>query len=175
MGEASAAARWRKPECFQLADDGETPNNPNLPLTLYRGAVSLPANGDGAAVFERLFAANGWTSSWRNGIYGFLHFHTHSHEVLGIVRGRASVQFGGQDGPVVDVAAGDVVILPAGTGHQRKSASHDLLVVGAYPLGGGPRYVEPGEVDHDRAAASIAAVKPPEKNPIYGKDAPAFG
>jgi len=161
----------RKPECVLLADDGETPNNPQFPLVVYRSAVALPKR-DPAAVFEQLFAENGWKNSWRNGIYDFLHFHTQTHEVLGIARGRASVQFGGRSGPIVEVAAGDVVILPAGTGHQRKSASHDLLVVGAYPPGGGPRHVEPGEIEHDKAVAAIAESKAPESDPVHGKAGP---
>jgi uncharacterized protein YjlB len=173
--KASTAVRQQEPEQFRLADDGETPNNPDLPLTLYRGAVDLPAGGDKAAVFEHLFASNGWGKSWRNGIYDFLHFHTAAHEVLGVARGEARVQFGGRKGPVVDVAAGDVVILPAGTGHQRKSASGDLLVVGAYAAGGRYDQHRPGEVDRARAIASIAAVKLPAKHPVYGDDAPPFG
>ncbi len=167
-------AAKRKPEWVLLADDGEIPNNPQFSLVIYRSVVAL-TQSDPAAVFEKLFAGNGWKNSWRNGIYDFLHFHTQTHEVLGIARGHASVQFGGRNGPIVDVAAGDVVILPAGTGHQRKSASRDLLVVGAYPSGGGPRHVEPGEIGHAKAIAEIAAVEAPAKNPVYGTDAPPFG
>ena len=173
--KASAAVRHQKPECFQLGDDGETPNNPNLPLTLYRGGVDLSGSSDPAAIFERLFAENGWKDGWRNGVFDFLHFHTGTHEVLGIARGSVSVQFGGRNGPIVDVAAGDVVILPAGTGHQRKKASRDLLVVGAYPAGSRFGQSRPGQIDHAKAVAAIAAVTNPAKNPIYGDDAPPFG
>jgi uncharacterized protein YjlB len=171
---AKSADTAPRQEQIKLADDGKTPNNPQFPLVVYRSAVAL-ADSDPAAVFEKLFAKNGWKNGWRNGIYDFLHFHTQTHEVLGIARGHASVQFGGRSGPILEVAAGDVVILPAGTGHQRKSASRDLLVVGAYPPGGGPRHVEPGEIAHDKAVAAIAAVKAPSRNPLYGMDAPAFG
>jgi uncharacterized protein YjlB len=171
---AKAEAKFPQPERIRLADDGETPNNPQFPLVIYRSAVQL-SDSDPASVFEKLFAKNGWKNSWRNGIYDFLHFHTQTHEVLGIARGRVSVQFGGRKGPVVEVVAGDVVILPAGTGHQRKSASRDLLVVGAYPPGGGPRHVEPGKIDHDKAVAAIAQVEEPALNPVHGKAAPTFG
>ena len=106
-------------QAFRFEDDGETPNNPRLPLVVYRAAVNLAGEHDPAAPFERAFARHGWSDGWRNGIYPFLHFHTATHEVLGIARGRATVEFGGARGQALAVEAGDVVVLPAGTGHRR--------------------------------------------------------
>ena len=85
-------------QAFRFDDDGETPNNPRLPLLVYRAAFSLEREKDPAVPFERAFAAHGWGDGWRNGIYPFLHFHTDTHEVLGIARGCATVEFGGARG-----------------------------------------------------------------------------
>ena len=164
-----------KPEEHTFRDDGETPNNQNFPFLIYRQAVVQDGKHDPAAIFEELFAKNGWTDSWRDGIYDFLHFHTHTHEVLGIARGSARVQFGGKHGPVLDVRAGDVVIHPAGTGHQRIEKSNDLLVVGAYPEGsGGGKYNEPkaGDVSIEEARRAIAKVGVPDADPVYGASGP---
>lgn len=90
--------RARKPHLFRFADDGETPNNPKWPLVIYRSPVNLHGDFDPAAIFKELFASNGWSESWRDGIYDFLHFHTHRHEVLGIARGNVQVAFGGSKG-----------------------------------------------------------------------------
>ena len=79
---------------FDVKDDGIFPNNENLPLLLYTSAVTLPET-DPATAFEALFSMNRWEGSWRNGIYGFHHYHSTAHEVLGIYRGQAQVQFGG--------------------------------------------------------------------------------
>src|SRR5258708_37807768 len=121
------------PETFLFADDGETPDNQRLPMPVYRAAIDVSDAADPAVPFEKAFARHGWGDGWRNGIFGFLHFHTGAHEVLGIARGRAKVEFGGARGRQVDLQAGDVALLPAGTGHRRLSSRSQLLVVGACP------------------------------------------
>jgi uncharacterized protein YjlB len=164
--------RPRKPNLYRFADDGETPNNPALPLIHYRGAVKLDSTYDPAAIFEVLFNQYGWVGAWRDGIYPFLHFHTRSHEVRGIARGNACVRFGGKRGRKIALKAGDVVIQPAGTGHCRIGASDDLLVVGAYPEGSAYDEPKPGEVDPQKARARIARVPVPPRDPVYGRKGP---
>lgn len=159
-----------EPLAFNFADDGSIPNNPKLPLLIYQRA--LAPEGDLAAAFERLFAAHGWGGGWRNGIYPFAHYHPGGHEVLGIARGRARVRFGGATGTELDVAAGDVAVLPAGTGHQRVAASEDLLVIGAYPATSDAVVARPSPAAHARSLAAIAAVALPEQDPVYGRDGP---
>ncbi len=161
-------------ETFHFEGDDETPNNPRLPLIVYRGVVPEQVGGDMAEWFERTFAVNGWSDGWRNGIYPFLHFHTGTHEVLGIACGRASVEFGGARGRPLTVAAGDVVVLPAGTGHRRLEASADLLVVGAYPRNGRFDQKRPGQVGRDAAQRAVAAVPLPERDPVLGTDGPVI-
>lgn len=163
-----------QPETIRFADDGETPNNPRLPLVLYRQALSLHGARDPAAEFEKAFGRHGWGDGWRNGIHGFLHFHARTHEVLGIARGRVTVEFGGASGEKVELAAGDVAILPAGIGHRRLSASPDLLVVGAYPEGCDSSYDQPasGRGRHAAAVAAVAATPLPAQDPVFGRDGP---
>lgn len=162
----------RAAHSHSFADDGRTPNHPRWPLVLYREVICLDRSFDPAAIFEVLFGMNGWGAGWRDGIYDYLHFHSRLHEVLGIARGQAVVRFGGEKGTDITVNAGDVIIQPAGTGHQRLSASDDLLVVGAYPLNADPdtSYDECRPHDHDRALALIAQVPPPDADPVHGPD-----
>lgn len=163
--------RQRKANAFRFKDDGLVPNHPSWPLIVYRGAVTLPDDLDPAAVFEELFKANGWGGSWRNGIYDYVHYHSRIHEVLGIARGTAKVRFGGDKGRALTVKAGDVAVLPAGTGHQRLSASDDFLVVGAYPPSG--TYDECTKPEqHAEALRMIPKVSRPRKDPVYGRDGP---
>jgi len=149
--------------------NGAFPNNPALPVLIYRGALRDTSPG----AVQRLLQENGWTGSWRDGVYSFHHFHSNAHEVLACCAGSARVCFGGPDGPVVEVNAGDVVIQPAGTGHKNEGSSDDLLVVGAYPEGQADYDLmrgDPGEME--AAAALIAGVALPSADPIYGPGGP---
>ena len=145
--------------------------NSRLPLLLYRMAVKLPGQ-DPAKIFEQLFAANGWHGSWRNGIYPYHHYHSTAHEVLGVYRGSAKVQLGGERGVVHDLGPGDVVIIPAGVAHKNLGSSGDFGVVGSYPQGQNQdmKYGRPGE----RATAdyNIERVSLPKADLLYDIDGP---
>jgi uncharacterized protein YjlB len=154
-----------EPLCFLFDDDGTIPNSA-LPLLVYRSAV--PAD---AAAIERLFAANRWPPSWRDGVHPFQHFHSTAHEVLGVARGEASVLFGGPDGRVLTVRAGDVVVIPAGVAHCNQSQSSDLLIVGAYPEASKSPDLRRGDPsEHDAAKRACAAVALPQADPVCGVD-----
>jgi uncharacterized protein YjlB len=94
------------------------------------------------------------------------------HEVLGVAAGRARVRFGGKAGEELEIEAGDVAVLPAGTGHQRIAASRDFLVVGAYPAQGTYDLCRATPAEHARAKALIPKVPLPEADPVYGRDGP---
>jgi uncharacterized protein YjlB len=163
--------RDRKPVSYRFKDDGLIPNHPRWPLLIYKSAVRLPDSLDPAAIFEELFQGNGWGDSWRDGIYHHVHYHSHTHEVLGIARGSAKVKFGGPKGRLANLRAGDVAVLPAGTGHQCVKASDDFLVVGAYPPNGA--YDEcTSQNDRSKAVTAIPRVARPRNDPLYGEDGP---
>jgi uncharacterized protein YjlB len=158
--------RERKPQPCRFKDDGLIPNHPRWPLVIYKSVVRLPETLDPAAVFEDLFESNGWGDPWRNGIYDYAHYHSRIHEVLGIARGAGKVQFGGPNGRTFILKAGDVAVLPAGTGHQCLKASDDFLVVGAYPPTGKFDVCTTPE-DRKKALVTIPKVAHPHKDPVY--------
>jgi uncharacterized protein YjlB len=160
------------PLTFLFADDGSVPNNPALPFVVFPNAIDLSGTPNPEDVIEATFDANGWGQMWRNGIYPYVHYHSMIHEGLGIARGRAKVRFGGNGGREIDVAAGDVAILPAGTGHQCLWASPDLTVIGAYPKSGRYDLCRGSLAEHAKALATIPHVPLPDTDPVYGKDGP---
>jgi uncharacterized protein YjlB len=159
-----------EPTAIRFADDGAIPNHPRFPVLIYRAA--FPVTADTAAGIERLFARNHWPPEWRNGIYDFHHYHSTAHEALGIARGSARVRLGGEQGQDFDLAPGDAVILPAGTGHKRLAASPDLLVIGAYPPGQHWDLLRGRPSERPAALDNIARVPVPSSDPVRGHDGP---
>ena len=166
----SAVRQGLQPLTFDFIDDGLVPNS-KLPFLVYKRAVDV-GNDHPEKTIEDLFGANGWGAMWRNGVYDYLHYHSTVHEALGVARGHARVQFGGDHGKALDIAAGDVAILPAGTGHQLISASEDFCVVGAYPPGPRMQITRPTPENHAKALKTIPQVKLPKTDPVRGDDGP---
>lgn len=158
----------QQPETFYFKDDGKIPNS-KFPLLVYKNAFTEKSL-EGASWLEKQFAKNNWTNSWRNGVFSYHHYHSISHEVLGVYAGNALLHMGGENGQKLEVSAGDVLIIPAGVGHKRLKSSHDFAVVGAYPNGSDYDILrgEPG--DRPKAQQNIAKVPLPDYDPLTGKD-----
>ena len=171
MTEPTTRTKPAEVTAWQLADGGAIPNNPTLPLLLYRGAITLPDH-DPATVFEALFTANGWPAAWRNGIFTFHHFHSTAHEVLGVYSGSATARFGGESGIDVTVSAGDVVVIPAGVGHKAIEATAGLGIVGAYPAGTSADLCRGAPEERTRRLTAITRVAVPQRDPLYGDEGP---
>lgn len=162
-----------EPVSIMFADDGSVPNNPKLPFLIYREAIDLKGTADPEKLIEQIFTENGWGNMmWRNGIFEYVHYHSMIHEAMGLARGSAKVRFGGLKGKELELRAGDVAILPAGTGHQCLWASRDLAVVGAYPSEGRYDLCRGGKRDHTNALTTIPDVPMPAKDPVGGKQGP---
>ncbi len=166
------ARKRSTPATFHFADDGSIPNNAALPLVVYRSGIDLSGSPDPERLIEQTFAHNGWGHMWRNGIFAYPHYHSMIHEAMGIARGRAKVRFGGKKGKEIDVGVGDVMILPAGTGHELITQTQELVVIGAYPPTGKYNLCRGSKAEHAKALASIPKVPAPATDPVFGAKGP---
>lgn len=157
-------------ETFLLAEHDWVPNNPKLPVILYRKVLAASACEAVAATFEGQFQRHGWPPQWRDGVYDYHHYHSTAHEVLGVAAGEATLVIGGPGGRELKVSAGDVLLLPVGTGHCATSSSDDFLVVGAYPAGQQWDVCReaPSQQDRDR----MNKLPFPSADPVLGLDGP---
>lgn len=157
-----------KPEEFLFEDDGKIPNS-KLPLLIYHEAFTEQGI-KGAEWLEEVFNRNSWSNSWRWGVYSYHHYHSNAHEVLGVFSGYAVLQMGGEKGSKLKVKAGDIIVIPAGTGHKNISCSTDFTVVGAYPNGMNPDLMKGKAGERPQADKNIAAVPIPSADPLLGTD-----
>jgi uncharacterized protein YjlB len=159
-----------EPEQLRFKDDGVFPNS-DLPLLVYRQAFPTEAE-DRASIIEQCFAENGWTNSWRNGVYSFAHYHSTTHEALGVFCGAATLRLGGEQSRDVQVQAGDVIVIPAGVPHQKIDGSADFAVVGAYPDGREWDLLRGRTGERPKSDHKIASLPIPDNDPIYGAEGP---
>lgn len=154
-------------QSFFLQDDGEIPNNQELPVIVYAEVFK-----DHPDQIEATFNQHNWGNSWTGGIFDFHHYHSNAHEVLGVVSGEAVVLIGGERGKRLDLRCGDVVVLPAGTGHKKITASDNFQVIGAYPNGSNYNLKRRNIDVRNQALADIQNVPIPDHDPVYGESGP---
>jgi uncharacterized protein YjlB len=153
---------------YFFENDGDIPNN-KLPVLIYKNALKYIAAQD----FEFCFTQNGWTNNWQDIILPTDHFHSNTHEVLGLKSGQARLKLGGKNGEIINVETGDVIILPAGVGHYSVDNSLEYQFVGGYPNGADwdLKFSLKNE-DVNSILEEISHIPIPEKDPIWGSDGP---
>ena len=147
-------------------DDGICPNN-RLPVIIYNQVTNIE---DKSAWFEKRFQQNGWTNNWRDIILSYDHFHSNTHEVLGVGKGKAVLQLGGKYGKVFTASEGDVIILPAGVGHFAFQENAEYEIVGGYPDGKGWDMCTGLEEDRISILHRIKEIPIPKLDPAFGLD-----
>jgi uncharacterized protein YjlB len=155
-------------EHYYLQDDGIFPNS-HLPVLLYKGVLNFPPLFT-TRYIKNLFKSKNWMNTWKNGIFGYHHYHSITHEVLGVYKGKALLLLGGEKGVEVVVEKGDVLIIPAGVAHKNLNPENSVKCIGAYPDGKDYDMNYGKEGERPQADKNIRKVKIPSNDPIYGEN-----
>lgn len=155
-----------EPIQLKFKSDGKIPNS-RFPLLIYKNVFSEEKADPDFMIAH--FADRNWSNAWKNGVFDYHHYHSITHEVLGVYEGYATLQFGGESGEKVSVEVGDVIVIPAGVGHKKITSSADFAVVGAYPGGSDYDILKGEDDDRPKADRNIAKVPIPDNDPVYGK------
>lgn len=144
------------------------------PLMIYHGVFDATS----AQLSRRLEEIGEVTPQWVYTMYSQTHFHSTTHEVLGVVAGRARLCFGGEANPErfePTAQRGDLIIVPAGVGHRLLDDEGDepFKMVGSYPHGKqwDMCYGRSGE---EGKVQGIQHVEWFKRDPLYGEDGPAL-
>jgi len=151
------------PLSFYFQNDGIIPNS-SLPILIYKNVLQD---------FDTTFKKNGWTNNWKDIILPYDHFHSNTHEVLGLAEGTAKLKIGGENGIELLVETGDVIIMPAGVGHYSLDNSMKYQFIGGYPNGSDWNLKTSLEED-PTALTEIANLPLPNTDPLFGNNGPLF-
>lgn len=155
-----------KPEVLFFKDDGITPNS-KLPVIVYRDVLKSVEMKSGTSI-RAVFESNNWSNNWADIIMTKNHYHSTTHEVIGINKGQVSLKIGGKYGSIVSIKTGDVILIPAGVGHYSLSNEIFYEAIGGYPNGAEWDMIFDEKDKHVAAVERIRQIPIPKKNPIFG-------
>jgi len=143
------------------------------PVLIYHGAFR---EATASQIESHLKTVGAVTPQWRYTMYSTTHFHSTTHEVLGVASGAAKICLGGEENPgriEPVVRQGDVLVLPAGVGHRLLQDMGDFQMVGSYPVGHewDMCYGRAGEEDKVEKIKDLEWFK---RDPIYDADGPVL-
>jgi uncharacterized protein YjlB len=148
-----------EPETYFLKPNKHAPNN-DLPILIYRDVLPLPLSEERTKGF---LESHAWIRGGTWGHINIRHFHPNTHECYGksvirqfsevmgldnhidhnsasqgIFQGESTLLLGcgtndNDGGQELEVRAGDVIVLPAGTAHCSVQSSKDYEYIGVYP------------------------------------------
>lgn len=139
-----------------------------LPLLVYR-RVLIPRDGvvtrEAAAVAAE---SSGWELQWvlQQGAAGRPHYHSTTHEVVFVLRGRTRVRYGVEGDVEAELEVGDAVFHPAGCFHAGAGDTGRVQTAGAYPVDG-----EPWDWQNNRPTPDVLARMnelPAPPHPVIG-------
>ncbi|KAL1883428.1 hypothetical protein Plec18167_002432 [Paecilomyces lecythidis] len=143
------------------------------PLLIYHNAFQASAS----ELSSHLQKIGAVVPQWQYSMYPTTHFHSTTHEVLGVVSGRARLCFGGEGNPErfePTVQKGDLMVVPAGVGHRLlEDLDGGFKMVGSYPPGKQWDMCY-GNEDEEEKVKSIEKLGWFDKDPLYGSDGPAL-
>ncbi|MFV0606829.1 MAG: cupin domain-containing protein [Niabella sp.] len=162
------ALRRTNPDIFYFKDDGITPNS-HLPILIYRGLFRDGYSNCDEWLADQ-FIKNGWFHICNMPILGYYHYHSNTHQVLGVYSGSCYIKFAAKNSVRTELSKGDVVVIPAGVGHYCNDFSDGFKLVGAYPVGDEPDIMKGLTEERTVALENIKKVKIPDFDPILGDE-----
>jgi uncharacterized protein YjlB len=81
---------------------------------------------------------------------------------------------GGDDGSLINISEGDVIVIPAGVAHKNFGASEDFECVGAYPNGEDFDIKTADSNTRTADEENVKNVSLPETDPVFGRLGPVM-
>jgi uncharacterized protein YjlB len=154
---------------YFLKDNGVFPNNEKLQVLHYKHMLNVPLLFAASAV-KKLFQKNGWGNNWRAGIFTFDHYHSNTHEVMAVIKGKTTILLGGRGGRKLEIEKGDVVIIPAGVAHKNLGKEKDVICIGGYPDDKEYDMNYGEEKERPKTDHTIAKLPIPGTDPVFGTE-----